>query len=428
MKKSLSNGLLVGCLMITWLVPSVWAQAIPTAATSTPVASLESLAEGNNAFGMDLFHRLGQSVANDKNLVFSPYSISTALAMAWTGARNNTAAQMEQVLHLTGDQQTIGDGFHQMRDSLENAGKNGGFDLSIANSLWLQNDYPFLQPFLDGLKNDFNAPPNLVNFKTGVEAVRGQINQWVEDKTHQKIKDLIPSGALDPRVTRMVLVNAVYFKADWQNAFKPEVTQQLPFHYSADNSAPVSMMAQQQYFQIAEDDRTQVLELPYKGNQFSMVVILPKDEMDLPALEQNLNLDTLNTWLSKMCSKEVQVKLPKFKFTYGTVYLNAFLSKMGITDAFNEQVADFSGMIAPEQEHLHISQVVHKAFVNVDEKGTEAAAATSVIMAIPLCMPMNPRPLPIVFNADHPFLFLIRDNQTHSILFIGRVADPRAES
>lgn len=415
-------------LFLVTLTPAVWAQVTPTAQT-TPSNPLQTLAEGNNTFGMDLFHQLGKSVPDGKNLVFSPYSISSALAMAWTGARKNTEAQMAQVLHFTGGRETIGQSFHQLRDGLEEAGKDGGFELGIANSLWLQKDFKLLQPFLDGLDHDFNAPPQLVDFQKEPEPARLGINQWVEDKTKQKIKDLIPPGAFD-KETFMVLVNAVYFKADWLNAFKPGDTKQLPFHFSAENSAPISMMQQQKVFRIAEDDQAQVLELPYKGDQLSMDVILPKNAQGLPDVEQKLDSAGLKTWLSKMSNQTVDVKLPKFKMTFGTVQLNPFLEGMGMPEAFDKHLADFTGMakIDLRRERIYIQKVFHKAFVNVDEKGTEAAAATAVVVAHACSVYVPIEPKIILFNADHPFIFLIRDKQTNSILFIGRVADPRSES
>ena len=420
-----------GSVFITFLIlalpgSSPWAQTTPAAPTaaSTPGASLQSLVDGNNAFGLDLYHHLGQSVTKDKNLVFSPYSVSTALAMTWSGAQNNTKTQMAQVLHLTDDPKTIGENFHQLRNGLEAAAKDGGFDLSIANSLWIQNDYHFLQPFLDGLNNDFNAPPNLVDFKTDSEAVGLQINQWVENKTQQKIKDLIPPHSLNPRETKMVLVNAVYFKADWLRAFKAENTKQKPFYFPR-GDASVSMMQQEENFKFLETDEAQILELPYKGNRISMLVILPS-EWAISAFEQKLTPDLINGWISQMKPQSVDVQLPKFKFTYGAVNLSTFLIDMGMTGAFDKDAADFSGMTSLKEERLNIDQVMHKAFVNVDEKGTEAAAATGVVM-VHMEAIMRP-PKPVIFNANHPFLFLIRDNQTNSILFIGRIADPRMEN
>ncbi|MGH7739620.1 MAG: serpin family protein, partial [bacterium] len=303
-------------------------------------------------------------------------------------------------------------------------------DLSIANSLWAQNDFKFLQPFLDGLSNNFNAPPELLDFRKAAESARLQINQWVADKTDQKIKNLIAPGALD-RESIMVLVNAVYFKADWLSAFKAEDTKELPFHLNSNVSAPVSMMQQQNHFRIFADNQEQVLELPYKGDQLSMVVVLPRKGQDLSALEQKLNMNVLDGWLLNMSEQIVNVKIPKFKFSFGTVELKPFLVDMGMGDAFNRGVADFSGMskLAPG-EHIYIQKVLHKAFVNVDEKGTEAAAATAVIVgAHPCCMviPIIPKIIHL-FNADHPFLFIVRDKKTNSILFIGKVADPRSES
>jgi serpin B len=383
-------------------------------------AFLGALVDGNNAFGMDLFHRLGPTVAAGKNLVFSPYSIVTAMTMVWTGARNNTETQMAQALHFAGGRDTISGGFQSLQSSLNELGKENGFDFKVANSIWVQKDYKLLQPFLEGLKNDFDAPPNPVDFNNPATA-RLQINQWVEDKTNFKIKDLLGPGALDSQIIRMLLVNAVYFKADWLSAFKPADTQSLPFHTGADNASPVPMMQQQKDFMIAQDDTAQVLEMPYKGDELAMDVILPRAADGLPALEQKVSPDMLNTWFLKMSSQPVQVKLPKFKFTYGTVDLKPFLSDLGMAEAFDSVKGDFSGITG--NKDFFIQFVMHKAFVSVDEKGTEAAAATAVGLSM-ASVAMSP-PQPILFNADHPFLFLIRDKLTRNILFIGRVADPR---
>jgi serpin B len=387
----------------------------PTVVTVDP---LSTLADGNNAFGLDLYHALAKLAGKDENLVFSPYSVSTALAMTWVGARNHTQTQMASVLRFTSDEKTIGSGFHHLRDGLEAAGKNGGFDLSIANSIWLQKEGPFLQPFLDELKNDFNSPPSLVDF-TLPDPVRLQINQWVENKTNEKIKDLLAPGTLDP-YTKIVLVNAVYFKANWLSSFEAKNTLELPFHFSRSDAA-VPMMHQTAHFKIAQNDAAQVLEMPYQGNRISMVIILPTD-WKLSSFEPTLTPELLTSWLADMKDHSVEVKLPKFKFSYGVTDLSPSLEKMGMADAFSK-TADFSGMTKDSQ--LRISHVLHKAFVNVDEKGTEAAAATaSVAVAFEA---IKRKDTPIRFTADHPFLFLIRDNQTHSILFMGRVADPRAE-
>jgi serpin B len=419
MKKLLTCGALCLYLTMALVAPTLQAQTTPALTpTAVTIDPLSILVDGNNAFGLDLYHALAKLAAKDENLVFSPYSISTALAMTWIGARNQTQTQMAGVLHFAGDEKAIGSSFHQLQDGLESAGKDGGFDLSLANSIWLQKEGQFLQPFLDELKNDFNAPPSLVDF-TLPDPVRLQINQWVENKTNEKIKDLLAPGVLDP-YTKIVLVNAVYFKANWSNLFKANDTAQLPFHFSR-SDASVPMMQQTNHFKIAQNDAAQILELPYQDNRISMIVVLPTD-WKLSSFEPTVTSELLTSWLTDMKEQLVAVKLPKFKFSYGVTDLSSSLSKMGMADAFSKE-ADFSGMSGGTK--FCISHVLHKAFVNVDEKGTEAAAATAV--AARAMVVREEKEVPIRFTADHPFLFLIRDNQTHSILFIGRVADPRAE-
>ncbi len=436
MKNYLSMGVLIIFILLGTMVPTVFAQEKPT--PQPTIDPLVDIAEGNNAFGLELYHKLAKTVTNDKNLFMSPYSISTALVMTWVGARNDTESQMAQVLHIKGDRDTVGENFHQLQSSLELSAvktdvrkedavntnqqetSNSAplFDLKIANSLWLQEGTEYLQPFLDVLGNDFKAPPRKVNF-SNTEPVRLQINQWVEEKTEQKIKDLIAPGILNDQ-TKMVLVNAIYFKANWLYPFDINQTLGVTFHLGDGNTIQVPMMHQKKRLMIAENEKFQVLELPYKGNRLSMVVILPRDSKDLIGWEKNLNSDLLNKCLSQMEPGMVRVCFPKFKFSFGSVDLTSQLSGMGMSDAFGTK-ADFSGMTGSKD--LLISHVLHKAFINVDEKGTEAAAATASVISV-TSMKFGKI---VYFNADHPFLFLIRDMETKSILFIGRVANPTLE-
>jgi len=250
------------------------------------------------------------------------------------------------------------------------------------------------------------------------EEARKTINTWVEEKTNDKIKDLIPAGALDS-LTRLVLTNAIYFKGDWSIKFKEENTKESDFHITEQKTAKVQMMYQKENFEYANLDNMQLLQMHYKGDELSMLIILPKTIGDMEAIESNLNLETLQSNLKQMRKREVDVYLPKFKMTTGTLDITSILAKMGMKDAFSN-AADFSGM--SERKDLYISSVVHKAFVEVNEEGTEAAAATGVVMKL---LSISE---PIVFRADRPFIFMIRDNATQSILFIGRVCNPTLES
>jgi serpin B len=417
----------------------------------------EKVIQGNTAFAFDLYaHLKGQQ----GNLFFSPYSISTALAMTYAGAGGSTAEQMEQTLHFpvwtdpNDPAIRLKEPFHsaygRLIEQLNAQGQKGDYQLSIANALWGQKNYPFLESFTALNNRWYQAGLANVDFINETEPTRLKINQWVEDKTQDKIKDLIPAGVLD-EATRLVLTNAIYFKGDWADKFDAAQTKVAPFYILPDKTVPAPLMQQTKEFGYAENDLLQILELPYKGNDLSMVILLPKardkggkrlppnpssvevirgksrnvlkpdvGSLDLSELEEKLTGDNLRQWQNSMRKQEVQVFLPKFKMT-SQFSLSQALPKMGMPDAFDAAIADFSGMTGAKD--LFISDVIHKAFVEVNEEGTEAAAATGVVMKLTAM----PEPPP-VFRADRPFVFLIKDNKTQSILFIGRVADPTKES
>ena len=375
----------------------------------------EKIVQGNNAFAFDLYAQLKDT---EGNLFYSPYSISTALAMTYAGAKNQTAEQMARTLHFAGTQAMFHPAFGKLVDQLNQQDQKGNYRLSVANALWGQKDYPFLDSFIELNKQFYHAGLENVDFIQETEKSRLKINQWVEEKTQDKIKDLIPQGALDD-MTRLVLTNAIYFKGDWASQFDKAQTQDARFYVSPDTTVTAPLMAQKEKFRYARTDTLQLLELPYKGEDLSMLVLLPKEITGLAELEKELTVDNLAKWQKNMYNQEVEVYLPKFKMT-SQFSLNDTLAKMGMSDAFKSGVADFSGMTGIN--NLFISAVVHKAFVEVNEKGTEAAAATGVAIAA-TSMPAPPP----VFRADHPFVFMIKDNNTGSILFIGRVADPTKE-
>ncbi|MFW6159469.1 MAG: serpin family protein [Planctomycetota bacterium] len=369
---------------------------------------------GNNEFACDLYAKLrGQ----DGNLFFSPYSISTALAMTYAGARGNTAKQMADVLHFTVE----GDDLHRamggLVDDLNEAGEKGAYDLTVANALWAQKGYRFLDAFTNLVTESYDAGLNLVNFAGATEPARKTINHWVEEKTNDKIKDLLKRGILNHR-TRLVLTNAIYFKGNWASQFEEKRTKDRPFTLADGTKKKAPMMYQREEFRHGANELCQTLELPYEGEDLSMLVLLPKTIDGLPALEKKLSPDQIETWAKRMRKREVRVHLPKFKMTR-EFNLGRTLQAMGMTDAFSPAAADLSGMDGSKR--LFISDVVHKAFVDVNEEGTEAAAATAVAVEAE-----SVGPLPVTFRADHPFLFLIRDNRTGSLLFLGRVSDPTA--
>jgi len=352
------------------------------------------------------------------NLFFSPYSISTALAMTYGGARGETATQMAQALHFSSPQDKLPPAFAQLAAHLNAAQGENKVTLAIANSLWPSDRYKFLDAYTGLLKSDYGTSLTPLDY-TKPEAARGVINQWVEDKTKDKIKDLIGSGVLTPE-TKMVLVNAIYFYGKWLKPFQPKDTYKDNFQVSADKPEDVQMMSQTSRFPYADLDSLQVLQLPYQGDDLSMLIVLPKAKDGLGALEAGLSQKTVTDWTSKLAPTEVEVHLPKFKMTWGTENITSQLQALGIKDAFDASSANFAGMDG-NPHSLFIGMVLHKAFIDVKEEGTEAAAATAVgmmAMAAPMAKPE--------FIADHPFLFLIQDNKTGSILFLGRLVDPNA--
>jgi len=390
-------------LIIAIIIPITFGQ-LTHADENTVVA-------GNTAFAFDLYPQLQA----EGNLFFSPYSISSALAMTYAGARENTATQMSQVLHFAPDQTQFHPAFGDLQASINATQAKGDIALNVANSLWLQNSYPFRESFLELLQRYYQAEPKLVDFITDYEILHEPINAWVEEQTNDKIQELIQPGILND-LTRLVLVNAIYFNGDWAVPFEVSATRNAPFLVTPDETIEVPMMSQTSFFNYMENDTLQMLELPYKGDEVSMIVLLPRD--GLATLENSL--EQLDDWLGDLQKQKIELHLPRFKMTT-QFELSDTLKGMGMLDAFDPDTADLSGMAElPPGVKLVIDKVIHKAFVEVNEIGTEAAAATAVIVAE--ITSLGP-PIPL-FRADHPFLFLIRHNPTGSILFLGRVDNP----
>ena len=379
--------------------------------TSTSDKDVAAVVSGNNQFAFDLYAQLR---TEEGNLFFSPTSLSTALAMTYAGARGTTEAEMQKALHFDLPQDQLHPSFAALNKALNQ--KNKPYDLSVANRLWGQQGYGFLPTFMQTTRDYYGAELAEVDFVTTAEAAREEINVWVEDQTNDKIKDLIPEGVLN-EMTRLVLTNAIYFHGTWQHQFNKDATQQAPFHVTADKKADVPMMYQKEQLKYAEVDEVLALELPYKGDDLSMIVLLPKAVDGLGALEDKLTGGNLKKWTSGLRKQKVNVHLPKFKTT-SEFQLNAVLSSLGMPTAFKPGAADFSRIST--QEKLFISAVIHKAFVDVNEEGTEAAAATGIAIEV-----TSVEIIP-TFRADHPFVFLIRDNRTDSILFLGRLMNPEA--
>jgi serpin B len=387
---------------------------------SEPQEGTEAVVEGNSELAFDLYAKLKDDPKIKKdggNLFFSPYSISTALATTWAGARGRTEKQMAEVLHFTLPQTQLHKAFGSLEKKLNEAGEEGRYQLSVANALWGQAGYNFLAEFLELTERSYGAGLREVDFVTQAEKVRLIINAWVEEKTQEKIKDLIKPGVLD-RLTRLVLTNAIYFKGDWANQFDKKQTRDEPFNLNRHKQVKVPMMHIKDKFKYWADDRLQVLQLPYEGEELSMVILLPVKADGLAEMEKTLTSENLEKWLKGLRKQEVMVSLPKFKMTTD-FELSEYLKKMGMPDAFSGD-ADFSGMTGDRS--LFISNVIHKAFVTVDEEGTEAAAATAVTMRT-TSVPAPPK----LFRADHPFIFIIKDNRSESILFLGRVMNPEKQ-
>ncbi len=385
----------------------------------SPAASahdLTELADGNAAFAFDLYHTLR---GEGGNLFFSPYSISTALAMTYAGAAGETAGQMAATLHFTLPAESLHPALNayalDLQARAEQATEGTPFELSIANSLWGQQGFPFLPEFLDLLAENYGAGMRLVDYESDPEGARKAINDWVSDETREKIKDLIPQGAIDA-MTRLVLANAIYFKAGWLNPFEETATAPGPFHLLDGSEVEIPMMQQSESYGYVIGDGYRAIELPYRNGNTSMLIILP-DEGQFEAVEEQLSPAMMTDLLGRMTYGPVNLSVPKF--TYESEFnLNDALIALGMTDAFDPGRADFSGMDGTRD--LYISDVLHKAFVSVDEEGTEAAAATAVIMSL-TSAPMGEL---ITFTIDRPFIYMIRDQQTGTILFLGRVLDP----
>jgi len=374
------------------------------------LALARSVALGNTRFALDLYRELRSAQGN---LFFSPYSISTALALVYAGAGGNTREEMARALHFTSAADDLHTGNREISRVLKEAGKAGNVELKVANAIWPQKGFRFLRTYNSLLRKFYGVLVTPVDFAEE-EAARTKINDWVQARTAGRIKDLLSPGVVDA-FTRMVLVNAIYFKGQWQEQFKPSLTSEAPFWTAPEVQSPVQMMKLTHDFRYAETDALQVLELPYKGDDLSMVILLPKETFGLKQVEETLSEPALSSWLGGLQLIDVEVSLPKFELSF-PFRLDEMLKSMGMKDAFSS-AADFSAMTG--QADLQLDAVLHKAFVSVNETGTEAAAATAVVMMTKsLSFPS------VTFRADHPFLFLIREKTTGSILFMGRMVNP----
>jgi serpin B len=400
---------------------------IPALNVSNEVGAMDradpaaALVRGNTAFALDLYTQLRQE---DGNRFLSPLSISTALAMTYAGAEGETALQMAKTLHFALPPDQLHAAFHRLLAELQ--GRNttrigsketADIQLLSASALWSQSGERILPDFQKRIEVNYKGGLYPVDFRNAADEARRTINTWVEEQTREKIKDLLKPGQVSPQ-TRLILTNAIYFKAFWATPFSNEQTQPADFHVSPRDQVRVAMMHRIDRFRYLDESAFQAIELPYKGETLGLMIVLPKAIDGLTPLESSLTPERLETWTKRLATRRVQVSIPKFKLT-DEFELSRPLVALGMPLAFQPGAADFSGMTGTRD--FNLSAVVHKAFVEVEEKGTEAAAATGVV-AVTAAVIATPPP---VFRADHPFFFLIRDIRTGSILFLGRLTNPR---
>ena len=369
--------------------------------------SADSLVNANNQFALDFYSRIND---DDRNIFFSPWSISTAFGIAYEGTRGSTADEIRSVFGFPQDDLERRSSFASIQNDLNR--QDADYKLHVANALWIMKGFKLLDEYVDTARIYYDSEVANVDFAT--DESRQTTNKWVKSKTNEKIKDLLPSGSTN-EYTQLVITNAIYFKGDWVTQFDKEKTADEDFKVSPDKTVKAPMMKlEETEFNYAETEELQVLEMPYRGDKLSMLVILPKG--GLQSLEGSLTVEKLSEWKGVLSKQGVVVNMPKFKLetNYG---LEDTLIQMGMPSVFQSGIADLSGINGTLG--LFISDAFHKAFVDVNEEGTEAAAATAIIMN-ESASPVN------YFNADHPFIFIIQDNETGNILFMGRVVDPIA--
>ncbi len=395
-------------------------------------ADQQALVSGLIDFTFDFFHQLeAEPDMDDKNIFFSSYSIINALAMTWAGAENDTAAEMADALGITLSEEAFHPALNGLNIDLNSRDDQApwdgdAFQLNLVNAVWSQDGYPLLPAYLDTLATHYDAGVRLLDFYGAPDESRQTINQWVEEQTNEKIINLLPPGSITS-FTVLVLTNAIYFKASWHSAFEENATTDQPFTCLDDSIVTVPMMRQRVDTRFYRDDLFDAVELPYVSAgyaeyeyplELSMLVIIPKDQR-FEAVSGGLDADQLKTIVAALSIGDIMLSLPKFTFEF-EVSCKKIMMDLGMTKAFDPNLADFSGMADPAETAPWIDDIYHKAFIAVDEEGTEAAAATAVVMA-----ETTVNPDPIVISADRPFIFLIRDSVTNAVLFMGRVIEPQ---
>ncbi len=395
------------------------------------IGDLRELAAGNNAFAFDLYQAIRDG---EENLFYSPYSISVALAMVYAGARGQTERQMAETLHFDLPQEQLHPAFNTLDLALDSRGhattrevsgekvEEVAFQLNTANAVWGQEGYTFRPAYLDLLALNYGAGVRLVDFQANAPAAVGAINQWVSEETEGRIREVVDELSED---TRLVLANAIYFNAQWALPFAEASTKDEPFYLLGGDEEKVPMMHQYAEFRYAEGEGYQAIQLPYHYGEVAMVILLP-GEGRFREIEERLTGDWVQSVVGGLREHDVILTMPKFRVETPVLNLAGTLSAMGMPDAFSLPDADFSG-ITESQPPLYIGKVLHKAFVDVDEEGTEAAAATVVEMLVGAALDEPTEPPPIIMRIDRPFIFLIRDIETNTILFVGRVMNPAGE-
>lgn len=379
--------------------------------------NLHTLVEGNTVFGINLYQVLRNQ---QENIIISPYSITLALAMTQAGAKNETLTQMNDALHFSLPAKELHPTLNALQLALnareDNAYEEGkkDFELNITNAIWGEKTYTFLPEYLDILAENYGAGLRLADFINEPDASRKTINQWVSEETNNKINDLLADGTITP-MTRLVLTNAIYFKASWLSQFDDNRTHAADFVLLDGSTIQVPTMQQTDNYGYLKESNYQIVSLPYEGNKLSMLIVLP-DEGKFPQVEESLSSMEIQSVLGSLEYNQIDLSLPKFKIE-SSFGLTDALAVLGLQNAFNPEAADFSGMDGTRE--LFISAVKHKAFIEVDEEGTEAAAATAVVVGI-TSMPLEP----IQVKIDHPFIFFIIDNESGTVLFMGRVVHP----
>jgi serpin B len=400
------------------------ASLAPAALAAPSPDAVRALARSNEAFALDLY---GKVRAAKGNLALSPFSVTTALAMTWAGAKGETADQMRKVLHLEGPADRVLDAAGALVAGYAAAEQSQRPIVRVANRLFGEKTYAFEPPYLSRVRAAFGAPLEPVDFRTAAEQSRGRINAWVAKETADRIKDLVPPGGLDADA-RLVLTNAIYFLGEWATPFAKEGTAPAPFFTSKSDSKPVPTMHRVGQLPFATDAGVKVLEIPYQGGAMAMTLVLPDAPDGLDAVESRLTPAVLDGWIHALAPANVAVSLPKVEIEpAASISLGDTLTSMGMPLAFDRARADFTGIANPPNpaDRLSISKVFHKAFVKMDEKGTEAAAATAVVAIKGRAVVATPQALE--FKADHPFLFFLRDVSSTMILFMGRVSEPASK-